>query len=164
MKTTIFIALMTAVFATAEKIPFELERLNNQRDRKIEEINQIYKKQLESLKVKYTKAGNLDAANQVAAILDGLPSARSKAIPKNDKELEKWVRDTTWRFVGGKAVTFQRNGTMKKSWGVLEPKWGVKDMKIYCEGLVFVFEEDFLSLRETTGKQRSLSGLARKQD
>jgi hypothetical protein len=51
---------VTAVFAAAETIPFELERLNNQRDRKIEEINQIYKKQLESLKVKYTKVGNLD--------------------------------------------------------------------------------------------------------
>ena len=66
------VSIASVAFATAEKIPFELERLNNQRDRKIEEINQIYKKQLESLKVKYTKAGNLDAANQHIPQLDNI--------------------------------------------------------------------------------------------
>ncbi len=94
----ILVCCLAAPCAIAEKIPFELERLNDQRDRKIAEINQIYKRQLEALKVKYTKAGNLDAANRVASILEEL-------TPTKEKE-----KETRWEWGSGGELVLGPNG------------------------------------------------------
>ncbi|MDA7659759.1 hypothetical protein N8651_04030 [Akkermansiaceae bacterium] len=125
-----YFLLMTAVFATAEKIPFELERLNNQRDRKIEEINQIYKKQLESLKVKYTKAGNLDAANQVAAILKELGPTKEK--------------ETRWEWGSGGELVLRPNGVATHTIWKRNGKWSrQEDGSIRLEsdlGKIFIIQ------------------------
>ena len=73
--------------------------------------------------------------------------------PQNDKELRAALFGISWKFKnGGKVITFQSNGKMKKSYGRLKPTWKVKGMKILCEGKVFVFNEDFTELSESTGK------------
>lgn len=65
----ILASLLAFCPAFAAEIPAELERLNAQRARQIAEIDKNYISQLELLKIKLTKAGNLDAANQVVALL-----------------------------------------------------------------------------------------------
>ena len=71
MKNVILILASFLAFCPAfgAEIPAELERLNTQRARQIAAIDKTYISQLELLKIKFTKAGNLDAANQVAALL-----------------------------------------------------------------------------------------------
>ena len=124
------VSIASVAFATAEKIPFELERLNNQRDRKIEEINQIYKKQLESLKVKYTKAGNLDAANQVAAILKELGPTKEK--------------ETRWEWGSGGELVLRPNGVATHTIWKRNGKWSrEEDGSIRLEsdlGKIFIIQ------------------------
>ena len=95
MKDAFSIILFFLVLSSvgAAELPFELKRLNEQRERKIAEIDIVYKQQLEKLKTKYTKAGNLEAANQVVDTLQRLnPVAK------------EMLSGTRWSMDGG---TFQ---------------------------------------------------------
>ena len=158
------VLLFTVTVSLADKLPFELERLKNQRDRKIEEINKVYKRQLELLKVKYTKAGNLDAANQVVAIIQNLSPTKEKETPrivrpKDVAELKLYLAQNTWTHDGGKSVwTFYEDGTFglgseKGNRFVVTDKntltmlWGGKGTKgINCQ-----FSDDFSKFFELHG-------------
>jgi hypothetical protein len=93
------------------EIPPELERLNEQRARQIAEIDKIYMRQLELLKTKFTKAGNLDAANQVVAILDKMAPA---------KEAEK---ETRWVWGDGNELVLLPNGVATHTSWIKNGKW-----------------------------------------
>lgn len=97
--------------AFGDDLPFELKRLNEQRDRKIAEINRIYKQQLEELKTKYTKEGNLDAANQVVSILDQLDPA---AEPEEE---------TRWEWGSGGELVLRPNGVATHTIWKRNGKW-----------------------------------------
>ena len=92
----------------AEEPPAELKRLNEQRDREIAKIDEIYMQQLEKLKAKYLKIGDLDAANQVAGILD---SFEPTAIVGN------------WHWQGLGELKLQRNGLAKFYYWKGDGKW-----------------------------------------
>jgi hypothetical protein len=93
------------------EIPPELERLNEQRARQISEIDKVYMRQLELLKTKFTKAGNLDAANQVVAILDKMAPA---------KEADK---ETRWVWSGGGELVLHPNGVATHTVWKKNGKW-----------------------------------------
>ena len=94
--------------------------------------------------------------------VDNSPKLETPVVgnPQNDKELRAALVGISWKFTnGGKVITFQSNGKMKKSYGKLKPTWKVKGMKILCEGKVFKFNEDFTELSESTG--RHFKGVAK---
>jgi len=97
------------------ELPHELERLNEQRERKIAEIDRIYKQQLEELKIKYTKSGNLDAANQIVAILKELdPVAEPEA-------------ETRWEWGSGGELVLRPNGVATHTIWNRNGKWRRED-------------------------------------
>lgn len=158
MKSTSLLLALVCILPTidAGELPREVKALQYQREKKIAEIDLVYRRKLEELKIKYTKAGDLDAANAVVKILEKsepVISFKEENLPENDNDLRVFLRESTWRFIGGRSITFQGNGTIKKSWGVLKPQWKVKDMKVYYEGKVFAFDETFTMIEETTKKK-----------
>jgi len=91
-----------------EETPAALARLQEQRDRKIAEIDRIYVRELEELKVTYTKAGRLDDALAVdAAIksvvqdLDGTDE-EAPSIP-----LAQFLPGTKWIGQGGAGASIE---------------------------------------------------------
>lgn len=97
--------------AFGAEIPPELERLNAQRARQISEIDKIYMGQLELLKIKFTKAGDLDAANQVAAIL-------KKMAP-----VEEADRETHWEWGSGGQLVLRQDGVATHTVWTKNGKW-----------------------------------------
>ncbi len=102
------------------------------------------------------KGGKLEEANAIKEEIDGLKTemssdnAVSKGKPTNDAELEAFIRGTNWRFEGNQIIRFHEDGTIRKSHGVLTPKYYVKDMKVCYEGKEFEFNKSFTKLKETT--------------
>lgn len=96
------IPLLICCCATAlscnEDIPIEIQRLNELRARQIEKIDKVYIEQLEALKIKYTKAGDLDAANQVVAIVKHLSPTDSEA------------KESKWAWGSGGELTLKPSG------------------------------------------------------
>ena len=169
MKPLIIVSILAALLShlLAAEIPLEVKRLQELRQQKIAEIDKIYHKELEGLKGKYLKSADLEAANEVAAELarigDGNDASGihlGRNFPKSDNDLVVYLRDTVWKFDDGKTITFQRDKTIKKSWGVLEPEWKVKDMKVWFEDKVFVFDDTFMAIELTT-KVNDLRGVGK---
>lgn len=113
MKNTlpIIIILLALPITAFGEIPTELNQINEQRARKIAEIDRIYKQQLETLRTKYTKAGDLDAANQVAAILHSLEGDKPATMAG------------IWEWRGLGELTLQQNGVAKFRWWEGNGKW-----------------------------------------
>ena len=97
--------------AVGAEIPPELERLNAQRARQIAEIDKVYMSQLELLKIKFTKAGDLDAANQVVAIL-------KKMAP-----VEEADRETRWEWGSGGQLVLRQDGVATHTVWKKNGKW-----------------------------------------
>lgn len=155
MKLLTILSILPALTVTlfAESLPYDVENLQHQREQRIAEIDKIYRKELESLKLKYTKSGNLPVANAIAELIEELVPLD---LPKTDEELREFLAGTTWEFDGERSITFLKNGKIKKSWGQLEPKWKVKDMKVYFEIKVIEFDETYSTAKEI--KQIDLKG------
>jgi len=107
----ILVVLSSTVLHAADPIPLELELLQDQRDQKIDEINRIYKEQLEKLKIKYTKQGNLDAANKVVEILKMLPIS---SLPE---------KETRWKWGSGGELVLKPNGIATHTIWKRSGKW-----------------------------------------
>ena len=71
-----------------------------------------------------------------------------KQIPTTPHELKAFLDGTSWRFDDGKVITLLPTGKIKKSWGVLEPKWAVSKRVLQFEDKNFSFNEDFTVLEE----------------
>jgi len=133
--------------ATAVELPYDIKKLQIQRAQRIAEIDRTYLRELEKLKLTYTKAGNLEVVVVVERLIKELDPGD---LPKTDGDLQTFLQGTAWEFDKGRTITFGKNGKLKKSWGVLEPKWRVKGMKVYFESKVLVFDETFSTVKETT--------------
>ena len=63
------------VFADSAILPYEIQQLQKKRNAKVAaevgEIDKVYLQILEKYKMKYTKAGDLDSANAVDALIKG---------------------------------------------------------------------------------------------
>lgn len=108
-KTAITAIVISSYFfqICAAATPPEIEALQAQRSRKIDEINRIYQQELEKIKLKYTKLGNLDAANIAAALIKSLDAE----MPA-EKRVEK---DTRWIWGSGGELVLKRDGSATHS-------------------------------------------------
>ena len=73
-----------------EPLPSDIQRLVKQREDAIAKIDKTFLQELDKLKLKYAKRGDLDTANQVASLMKTV-SGESIPIPlpKTKEELRK---------------------------------------------------------------------------
>lgn len=77
-------------------------------------------------------------------------SNKKPGIPKNDKELTKFISGTAWIFPDDRVLTLGKDGLVQKSWGKLMPVWEVRKMRLCYEGKVLTFNDDFSEMTEIT--------------
>jgi hypothetical protein len=164
----VLVTILAICPAFGSEIPPELERLNEQRASKIAEIDKVYMSQLESLKIKFTKAGNLDAANQVVALINATAAAgnattttggdnQKKSPPANS--LEVLLKSKIWTYKSGDSAchwTFL-DGQRITSDGWSKPsKWETKNNSQliihYGDGNTCTFDFKDFSNKEVLGK------------
>lgn len=100
----IIAALIPIVGLSSEpELPFDAKRLIQKRDTAFNRINEGLKRELEKLKVKYTKRGDLESANKISdyikslgigsVYLDDLAEKNAKVRTSVGKHGEKWTED-----------------------------------------------------------------------
>lgn len=133
----------------AHELPDDVEMLRIQRAQRIAEIDRNYCRALERLKIVYTRVGNRSAVDDIRKLIE---DADPDDLPRTDEELRLFLTGTTWEFDGDRTIRFQEDGRVKKSWGVLVPKWRVEGLMVYFERKVLVFDETFTTVVEATKK------------
>ena len=125
------LSALSGLASAVEDIPREVRDLQVQRETKVRDLDRIYRAELEKLKVKFTKEGNLVAANKVAALLaepqEGGGAGSNSAGDSAD--LEKALAGTPWIYHYDDAlyeITFGKGGSIKDF-----PSW--KDVKWRAE-------------------------------
>jgi hypothetical protein len=117
MKTTIILFTFTlSLFQARGDTPPELKRIQEQRDRKIEEIDRIYLRELEVLKIRYTKQGDLESANLVNDIIQSLGSEEVDELPDDGKT-------TRWEWGSGGILTLRPSGIATHTLWKQQGKW-----------------------------------------
>lgn len=137
---TLFLLLISASILAAAPLPYEVSQLQAKRDAEVQKIDKLYVQALEQLKVKYTKAGNLAAANTVQEVIDEVNGVE----PENDdaedgSSLRDLLLSRTWLYSvpNGKteAIELTSNGRAKIS-GTNERVW--KSWKIEGSSILVV--------------------------
>ena len=99
--------LLTALVSAGE-LPDDVQRLIDKRGEAIAQIDLKFVKELEKLKTKYTKAGDLDSANAIVALIEKTPVMvvdTDSGIPRKD------LIEGAWKQVSdGKIWTFDDKG------------------------------------------------------
>ena len=87
------LALSLGTLVSAGELPDDVQRLIDSRARAVLRIDLKFVSELEKLKTKYTKAGNLDSANAIAALIKETP------LPDLDaKSPDSEFVGTSWAF------------------------------------------------------------------
>lgn len=151
-----FLILLSSSCIFANELPSDAKWLTAKRAEAIEKIDRTYVKELEKLKVKYTKKGDLDSANAIVALME------DKSIPFRQKssassKLFDEIVNTGWKYYhpgGNNGFVLERSGTLEAErwWGIC--KWRViSDSEILIEHpkgerkMIMTFSEDFDSFR-----------------
>lgn len=133
-------------------LPRKLQLLVEKHQDAVKRVDKVFLDELEKLKTSYTKAGDLDAANAVVGIIEGIPS-----IPEPDKKIKKLrdeITNTTWNYHHNSAiVTFDfKEANLVRARNVwADARWRViSDSEVIIEHssgakMVMTFEEDFRS-------------------
>ncbi len=117
MRTNIILfALAVSLIQVRGDTPPELMRLQEQRDRKIEEIDRVYLRELEALKTKLTKQGDLENANIVNDIIQSIAAEREEEMPD-----AKGI--TRWEWGSGGILTLRPNGVATHTLWKQPGKW-----------------------------------------
>jgi hypothetical protein len=86
------ISLLLAAILAGSELPSDVQNLITKRDEAIEKIDVTFVRELEKLKIKYTKLGDLDSANRIVDLIAKHPIKSSDA---SDHEFD----GTTWEFL-----------------------------------------------------------------
>jgi hypothetical protein len=79
-------------FVTAQELPYDVKVLEQQRNQAVAKIDATYRTELEKMKIKYTKLGDLETANKIASLLKNLETNPSAPNVKDDfGVVGKWV-------------------------------------------------------------------------
>ena len=133
--------LLGAHIGKAGEIPSEVKSLSERRDEKVKGIDRIYTKELEKLKLKYTKRGDLDGANTVVSIINKVENKSSKSHSAN---LNTSKFEGSWLLEEGSYTAkfhFKADGTVIKDSGK-RANWLVSDsyfIIVYPDGGAKVF-------------------------
>ncbi|MDP0490786.1 MAG: hypothetical protein Q7Q71_07040 [Verrucomicrobiota bacterium JB023] len=98
----------------------DVQQLISKRDRAVERIDQKLIEELEKLKVKYTKAGDLESANKTVELIEKYSAKPTDIIPNIETELVgKWAGRSSAGWRG--EYHFLPNGKFYDSSG----KWSI---------------------------------------
>lgn len=111
-------------------------------------IDEKYIAVLAKLEKECAKSGNQKGAEEVRQEIEKLvppadPVKVPPSLPKTDRQLEKFLVGTHWKFKDNRVVTFNADRTIDKSWGILHPQWRVLEMEVYFEEKVLSFDKTF---------------------
>lgn len=117
--------------AADEDLPYDIAALQSKRDTKVIEIDRAYVRELEKLKIKYTKLGELETANKIVAMITEIHAANPAMIRKVNEAVEKligsWVRANHGLSYDikpdGTATHGKESGRWSVENNVLEIKW-----------------------------------------
>jgi hypothetical protein len=141
MKTTIILfALAASLNQVRGDTPPELKRLQEQRDRKIEEIDRVYLRELETLKIRYTKQGDLESANLVNDIIQSMITDKADKLPDTGEV-------TRWEWGSGGILTLSPEGVARHTGWNQPGKWrresdGSIRLETGSRAFRIVFEDD----------------------
>lgn len=85
--------LLLITLVSASELPDDVQRLIDKRSEAVAQINLKFVRELEKLKIKYTKAGDLDSANAIVALIEKTPVKDVNSVPA-DPEFD----GTSWAF------------------------------------------------------------------
>ena len=95
MKTFISICFLSSLFAgysSGSKLPSDVKQLLSNRNDAVARIDEIFVKELEKLKVKYAKMGDLESANKTVNLIEKYSKETLKTRPKIEDELiGRWL-------------------------------------------------------------------------
>jgi hypothetical protein len=104
------ISLLLAAVLAGSELPDDVQNLVTKRDEAIEKIDLTFVRELEKLKIKYTKLGDLDSANRIVALIAKHPI---KSSDSSDPEFD----GTTWEFLNKSGrlglLEFEAGGKVK---------------------------------------------------
>lgn len=134
MKTATLLILSIlswSAWGIAGELPYEVTQLIQKRERAVSQIDKRFSEELESLKIKYTKQGNLSAANAVARLL-------GEQDAKQDQAKDPIVGDWDFFYQGKKRkYRFKEDGTFAGEFPVsgnaFSGTWKVNGTKILLE-------------------------------
>jgi hypothetical protein len=86
-------SLFLVVHSLGDELPDDVQALVAKRDEAISRIDITFVRELEKLKVKYTKLGDLDSANKIVELIAQYPTKVENGMP-SDPEFD----NTTWEF------------------------------------------------------------------
>lgn len=96
MKTLAYICLAISLcieFSVGEEFPSEVQGLISKRNEAVTRIDRTFVAELEKLKVKYTKAGDLESANKTVKLIENYAKEIVESAP-SDAEFD----NTFWEF------------------------------------------------------------------
>lgn len=113
--STVIVILLTAVFSMGEELPIDIQSLLNKRDQAVAKIDQTLVQELEKLKVKFTKAGDLESANKTVKLIEQYSANFELVGEWSVRSGTGWsgvfnflpngkINDGTWRIVNNKKV------------------------------------------------------------
>jgi len=151
----IFLLIVTILSQTYSTLlaadqPQMLQTLVEKHNEAIRKVDKVFIEELQKLKTSYTKAGDLDSANAVVAVIEGIPVATQPN--KGSKKLYDKIINTTWNYHHKSAIVnfeFKEANLLRGRtvWG--DAKWRViSDSEIIIEHpngakMVMTFDKSF---------------------
>ena len=131
MKTFISICFLSSLFAgysSGSELPSDVKQLLSNRNDAVARIDEIFVQELEKLKVKYAKMGDLESANKTVDLIEKYSKETLKTMPKIEDELiGRWLvsSSTGWRG----ALHFMPSGKVN------DGKWSIVNngKKLVCK-------------------------------
>lgn len=120
----IHLILLTLTLAANAEVR-EMSRLRSQRDAQVAKIDRIYIRELEKVKIKYTKAADLQSAIAVQKEIDKFNAVDSGGEDKQDKQKASvdFSKETLWKWGARETFTIRPQGRCRHSgWGG-DGKW-----------------------------------------
>ena len=130
MNTFIRISFLISLFigySSGAELPSDVKQLLSKRNEAVAKIDEIFLKELEKLKVKYTKQGDLESANKTVDLIEKYSQESPKTVPKIEDELiGRWIGRTSSGL--SPEYFFMRNGNVN------DGKWRIANngKKLVC--------------------------------
>jgi len=156
-----FLLLFSLRSFADEGLPSELKVLQYKRDKKIAEVDKVYRKELMKLREVYIKRGDFKSAGIVSAILKEKGAgnlAEQPALPKSSDDVLGFLDGTVWSSNGDRFV-FDENGTFKGGkWNCKVLVTGLSTLTIVWNKSISIkckFNKDYTKMVESSGQRNT---------
>jgi hypothetical protein len=116
---TACLSILLVMNCMGNELPPEAKRLEQQRNEAVLKIDTNYSKELEKIKLMYTKRGDLEAANAIKELIDNVNVVVTKKL---DTSFPESIISKRWSWitpVTSGQIVFNDNNKAKFNWGEL---------------------------------------------